>query len=821
MNNQISRNLILFTLASVLNAASFFSSHAQTITVKDLTTLEAISGASVFISKNNIELPQLIGTTNNEGEFRGHMSIETEYREIISMGTLFISANGYEIFSISTTEITDNYIAYLIGSNATLSEMVISATRNANRLKDLAQPISAIQRKDIQFINPANAADLLAQTGTALIQKSQLGGGSPILRGFEANKVLYVVDGVRMNNAIYRGGHLQDILSLDPMAMENVEIAYGPSAVAYGSDALGGVMSFNTRAPRFTSGDRLVRAGAMLRYSTADQSAAHVNVETSSPRIATFTSFTFNNFGDLRQGNIRNPNYPNFGARPWYVQRINGRDSVMTNPNPNVQVGSGYRQYDFLEKLSFKQSDKLTHTLNIQYSTTNNVPRYDRLTQVTIENPRFGEWYYGPQTRAMVAYHVTLSKGKKIYNNGKITLAWQNIDQSRHDRLFNTPNLNNRVENVKVYSVNADFSKTLQEKTTANYGLEYYFNDVTSTAYSENINTGVLSPLDTRYANGGASMSGAAAYVTLLHKVNKKLALNAGIRYSRVNLSASFTDTTFFKFPFSEVNQSNGNLNGSAGLVYTPNARWRIAALVSTGFRAANVDDLSKVFESNSGNLIVPNNELKPEKVNNIEATIERKFPGKTTLALNGYYMNYTNALTTGKAQFNGQDSILYEGTLSAVYTTVNATEAYIYGGNLSLNSQVNDHFSIQSSVVYTYGRIKTDNGDTPLDHIPPVYGRTGFTFQQQKFRGEFSVLYNGWKRLEDYRLNAEDNEAYATPNGMPAWHTFNVRASYQMQEHVQIIVGIENILDANYRVFASNISGAGRNATLTLRGRF
>jgi hemoglobin/transferrin/lactoferrin receptor protein len=422
----------------------------------------------------------------------------------------------------------------------------------------------------------------------------------------------------------------------------------------------------------------------------------------------------------------------------------------------------------------------------------------------------------------MVAYHANLSNGKRLYTTGRITMAWQNIDQTRHDRRFNSLNLNNRLENVKIYSVNADFSKkTLNETTAIQYGFEYYFNDVTSTAYSENINTAAQSPLDTRYASGGASMSGASAYATTILKVNSKLALNTGIRYSHVNLSASFTDKTFFDFPFTDVNQSNGNVNGSVGVVLTPNTKWRITALASTGFRAPNVDDLSKVFESNAGNLIVPNNELKPEKVANIEATIERKFNRKTTLALNGYYMNYTNALTTGKAQFNGQDSIFYDGTLSPVYTTINANEAYIYGGNLTLNSQVSDQFSLQSSVVYTYGRIKTDNGDMPLDHIPPVYGRTGITVQQQKFRGEFSVLYNGWKRIADYRLKAEDNENYATPDGMPAWYTLNARASYQLQENVQLMVGLENILDANYRVFASNISGAGRNVTITLRGRF
>ncbi len=798
-------------ICALLAIASAISAHAQKITVKDLTTLEAITGASVYISANNIELFELIGMTNNEG-----VIVLQKY-----FGSLMIAANGYEVKYIPTSEVSEGMEVYLVGSNVTLSQMVISATRSANKAEFVAQQVSSIQRKDIQFLNPANAADLLAQTGTALVQKSQLGGGSPILRGFEANKVLYVVDGVRMNNAIYRGGHLQDILSLDPMAMENVEIAYGPSAVAYGSDALGGAMSFNTRSPRFTSGDKLVRGNAMLRYSSADQSAAHINLETSTERFATFTAFTFNHFGDLRQGNIRNPNYPTFGARPWYVEQINGRDSVITNPNPNVQVGSGYKQYDFIEKLSFRQSNKLTHTLNIQYSTTNNVPRYDRLTQVTIESPRFAEWYYGPQTRSMVAYHANLNNGKRWYTSGRITLAWQNIDQTRHDRLFNSPNLNNRFENVKVYSVNADFSKSIGEKLTTNYGMEYYFNDVTSTAYSENINTGVQSPLDTRYANGGSSMSGTAVYGTAIFKANSKITFNAGLRYSLVNLSALFLDNSFFNFPFTDVNQSNRNLNGSVGIILAPNTKWRITVLASTGFRAPNVDDLSKVFESNAGNLIVPNNELQPEKIANIESTIERKFNNRTSLAVNGYYMRYTNALTTGKSQFNGEDSIFYEGTLSPVYTTLNAAEAYIYGGNISFNSQVNDHFSLQSSVVYTYGRIKTDNGDTPLDHIPPVYGKTGFTFQQQKFRGEFSVLYNGWKRLEDYRLNAEDNEAYATPDGMPAWYTLNARGSYQLNEKFQLMVGLENILDANYRVFASNISGAGRNVTFTLRGRF
>ena len=107
---------------------------------------------------------------------------------------------------------------------------------------------------------------MLAQTGEVFVQKSQMGGGSPVIRGFEANKVLIVVDGVRLNNAIYRSGHLQNVITLEPSELESAEIVFGPGSVIYGSDALGGVMDFHTREPRFAIDEGLrLFGGAFTR----------------------------------------------------------------------------------------------------------------------------------------------------------------------------------------------------------------------------------------------------------------------------------------------------------------------------------------------------------------------------------------------------------------------------------------------------------------------------------------------------------------------------------------------------------------------------
>ena len=73
-----------------------------------------------------------------------------------------------------------------------------------------------------------------------------------MIRGFSANRVLIVVDGVRMNNAIFRSGNLQNVISIDPNMIELTEVIMGPGSVIYGSDAIGGVMNFYTTTPKLS-----------------------------------------------------------------------------------------------------------------------------------------------------------------------------------------------------------------------------------------------------------------------------------------------------------------------------------------------------------------------------------------------------------------------------------------------------------------------------------------------------------------------------------------------------------------------------------------
>jgi hemoglobin/transferrin/lactoferrin receptor protein len=148
-----------------------------------------------------------------------------------------------------------------------------------------------------------------------------------------------------------------------------------------------------------------------------------------------------------------------------------------------------------------------------------------------------------------------------------------------------------------------------------------------------------------------------------------------------------------------------------------------------------------------------------------------------------------------------------------------NAGSAYVCGLQGSILAQVTRSFSILSNLTYTYGYDETEG--EPLDHIPPVFGMTSLRLEMKKFKGDFYIMYNGWKRISQYSSSGEDNEKYATPYGMPSWYTLNLKLSYQIVKYLNIELGMENILDEHYRKFASGISSPGRNVIVALRGNF
>lgn len=704
-----------------------------------------------------------------------------------------------------------------------MDEVVVSASRFSQTQDGTSRKVTVITGNEIGFRSPQTTADLLQNSGEAFVQKSQAGGGSPVLRGFEANKILLMVDGIRMNTAIYRGGHLQNILTVDPASLAKAEVLYGPGSVQYGSDALGGVIHLFTPDPVLsTTGRLLVTGEGSLRYSTVNtEKTVHGSVTIGSVSLASYTSATRSDFGDLRQGGNRNPAYGDWGKRTFTVQRFGSADSAVRQSDPNLQSPTGYTQYDLVQKILYRQSDEISHLLNLQYSTSTGIPRYDRLTETGSNGkPKSAEWYYGPQDRFLGAYTGQLTNPTPVSDLIRLTGYLQKLEESRHNRNFGSAKLNHRTESITVLGLTLDASKQLGTHSLG-FGFDFSADDVQSRANQENILTGVTVPLDTRYPQGGSIQTSAAGWISDTWQIQSGLTATAGARATLTTLKADFGDTAFFPFPYSTLDQRSFAVTGQTGISWLPADGWKVTGSLSSGFRAPNVDDAAKVFESVPGSVLVPNPDLKPEYSLTGEAGLTGLiFPG-LKLDLSGYYTRYTQALTTRPGTFNGQDSIWYDGKLSQVTTQVNGNSGYVYGGTGSLTAGLSDRLQFFSVLTYTYGRLKTGGKTVPLDHIPPVYGKTGLTFLATEFRTEVYALYNGWKHLKDYNPSGEDNLVYASRYGTPAWWTLNGRVSWQATRILTVQASAENWFDQNYRVFASGIGAPGRNFSLSLKARF
>jgi len=424
-----------------------------------------------------------------------------------------------------------------------------------------------------------------------------------MIRGFATNRLLLSVDGVRMNNAIFRGGNIQNVISVDPFNIKNTEVIFGPGSVIYGSDAIGGVMNFYTKKADFSTVDSLAVSGsANYRFASANmENTVHFDITLGKKKWAFLTSASYNDFKNLTMGK----NGPESYLRNTYVVRRNGADQLELNSDSREQNPTGYSQINFLQKIAYKPNNTWSYDLGLHYSETSDYSRYDRLVRPNLEGDglRFAEWFYGPQKWFMANMQVN-KKGKgKFYDGVKLTAAYQHFEESRNDRGFQDPIRYTTKENVGAFSTNIDFENKKIGNLRLYYGGEYILNMVGSSGSQRNIESNAISDSASRYPDGSTWQT-LAGYINGEYKAKPNLTLLTGLRYSHVWIDAVF-DKTFYPFPFDDANLNNGALTGSIGLSWFPKADLQITWNGSTGFRAPNIDDVGKVFDSEPGSAML------------------------------------------------------------------------------------------------------------------------------------------------------------------------------------------------------------------------
>jgi hemoglobin/transferrin/lactoferrin receptor protein len=479
-----------------------------------------------------------------------------------------------------------------------------------------------------------------------------------------------------------------------------------------------------------------------------------------------------------------------------------------------------------MQKISFKASKNSTIDYAFHYSSTSNVPRYDRLIEKRDGKLRFARWDYGPQRWTMHQLNWNTTAPTKAYDQAKITTAFQFFEESRIDRRVGNVTQFERVEQVQASSLNADFIKSLFKSHFLNYGLEAVINKVDSKGQSINVTNQTVATASSRYPN--ATWTSWAVYANYVAPLSSRWKMQSALRYNTNGITADFSNNLkFFPLPQLQLKDQYHSLTGNLGFVYQVDPSFSISPQVSTGFRAPNVDDLGKFFDSQPKTVLVPNTNLGPEYAYNAELNLNKILFGKIKLDVTGYYTWLDQAMVRRPSTWNGQSELLYNGEMSQIFSIQNAAFAEVKGIQAGMEVAISKELLFTSNYNWQKGVEELeDNTTSPSRHAAPNFGATKLRYQSKKLTLELSSQYSAAMPFEKMPQEEIGKPAiYATDTDgkpySPSWLIVNFATRIRITPSIQINAGIENIGDLQYRGYSSGIVSPGRNFQVSVKGTF
>ncbi|MCB2211382.1 TonB-dependent receptor [bacterium] len=665
-----------------------------------------------------------------------------------------------------------------------LPEATYTATRSSVNPADVPRATAQVNAAEIRYHQSQSTAEVLRETPGVMIQKTSHGGGHAIVRGLTSNRVLLLVDGIRLNNSTYRLGNHPYLTFVDPLAVDQLDLVRGPGSVLYGSDALGGTINLRTRSAPFSADGLTVSGEATGGYRSADEEVlGHGSVSLSSSLWSLFVNGGYSSRDDLRRGE--------------------GGDAVMDPDPPVTQSPTGFDAGYAMGTFKWRFTDAGLLTLSHQYTERPEVPRYDKYV-----NGGDYRWLYSDQTRQLSYASVDSRVGLPWLRSVHGKLSYQLQTEGRS--IQGTPD-DDRVDEVDdTGTVGVDLSGEWEAgRFEGAYGFDLYHDNVSSESETITPDGAVTQASRGRYPDG-ATYTSTGIFAQQQAHLTQALIVQAGLRYS---LFSTAFDTPG-ELPFDSVDLEFNALTASAGLVYQLLPSASVYTSAAQGFRAPNLGDMAKLGESKGTTFEVPNPDLDPEEVVTVELGT-RVQSSRLTLDASLFYTSLTNTIAGVPATWNGADTVAVAGQTFDVRTRANTGEAYIYGVEWGSRVQLPANLQWRATVTYAYGQNTTL--DEPFDGIQPLTGYTGLVYMHPS-RGLIVEPYVRFALQQD-RLSSDDLEDSRIPEGgTPGWYTLNVRSQLRIDEHFTLNLALENLLDRNYRVHASGINAPGRQVVVSLR---
>ena len=648
-------------------------------------------------------------------------------------------------------------------------------------------PAFSVDALQIERSVPSVLTDALRGVGSIHMQTTTPGQGSPFLRGLTGSGLLNLVDGMRLNHAIYRSAPNPYLDLVDPNLTERIDVIRGPASVRHGSDAMGGVVLVVTRKPRFEEEEWSSQGRLVGLFASADLARGfRAELETGRSGLALRTGFT-----GLSTGNLEG-----------------GGDTGRQSP-------SDFEAWGADAALVFSLSDRQTLSADVQFMKQPDTPRYDELVAGYGQTePSSLVFQYQPLERLFAHAKYEIDEPLRGIEVLDLDVSYQRIRDDRRTRPYPAPQNEYEFREHNTTELMGIVLSGLSEPSPAiqiHWGADIYLDWVSSTRTRREVSSNTVEPWAPRFPDG-SRMDSYGIYSDLSVELFSTLTLNGGLRVSYFKTSLAQRNLG----PLIEGGEvlENTDVTGAMGLVWSPLTDLRIVASYRRGFRAPNIFDLGTLGPRPGNRYNIPSPDLRPEKINTYDLGLA--YSGeRVDFQVFAFYSSYDSKIAsvlTGDQVGgpNGPD----------VVQSANEALMRLAGVEGSIEVLLSRRFSFLAEAFYTWGEQQVEGGPVqPADRIPPFQGRVGLAYRPLSWI--WIEPYLRFAAAQDRLSERDIQDPRINPDGTPGWVTLGIRSQWTWNDHLDWVLEIRNITNANYREHGSGYQAPGAGVATSLQFRF
>ncbi len=748
------------------------------------------------------------------------------------------SSWGYAAAFVTANALADTPVSTSPSERAVPAEPIEITVRGSKHSDTFSstRAASTVTEQNVRDTSPGSLADALRGQVGVSVQQTTPGQGTIYLRGLAGREIVHLIDGVRLNSALFRSPNNAILSTVDPFSFRSIEVIRGPSSVLHGSDAMGGVLSMATPLPGYSIGRPTTRIMAFQGVtSNPVGSQSRIAARHSEENWAAHLGLTYVGSGDVMPGgSMLTP------ASTSYVGLERAPGASYQPLMIDTQRGTSFQRLSGDGSLRFRLTPHLEVVLRGQLSERPSLVRYDEVTPRFApppSKPARAEATLGPLVRAMTSATLVHRPVRGMYDSALLTVAWQRLaeEQLRRDfdetcvpgvtgekasscrtRLRLDPATTRRTERSRVdaLSVRAE-ARFLNAKRTvgATIGVEGIHEVVASSAAQVTVSSGVSEAAEPRYPSG-ATMSQAGLFAQFEVWWLRNLRGHIGGRASAFAIDVPGRPGIAPLLGGAAVKNAlfDGALTMGLSWELTKGMAW--VANAGRGVRSPNIDDYAGLGARAGGRFQVPNASLQPEHTHAVDTGIKvARGPLQAETYL--FFTHFSDAIGLAKTAVDGQQS----DPSGALYVRgENVSRLDLYG----LESDVRIE-APRTGGVYARGSVTRFNESSGSSLsaaervLPPVQGTVGFwLLPVSKLRVE--VFANG--RASQRRVLRIDDTRIA-PGGTDGFVTVHARAVYTISPQLTARVALDNITNRLALEHGSGFYLPGFSGTASLEGSF